>query len=94
MPLYAYVCRECGAEFDAVNMIEDRATATCKCGGVGDKSFTATTNSVRTFPDWRWAGYDPGLGRIITSKKERKKACKELGVEPGWPTDKEILNQS
>lgn len=34
MPIYVYVCKECGKKFQALKNIADRHNAICECGKV------------------------------------------------------------
>lgn len=36
-PLYDYLCSSCHREFEAIRSVQERASCTCECGGLGRK---------------------------------------------------------
>ncbi len=68
MPLYSYICTECGNEAEAVNRVDDRRTNAPRCHGRMDIKLQPVSGYMQ-----RDCNYTcPVTGGIVTSARQRK----------------------
>lgn len=68
MPLYSYVCTECGNETETVNRVDDRRTKAPRCHGRMDIKLQPVSGYMQ-----RDCNYTcPVTGDIVTSTRQRR----------------------
>lgn len=78
MPRYDYSCTTCKREWEAFHTVANRYDENC-CGKKANRLITQSTAPVRT--DILYDYYSENLDCQITSKGQRIKRMKELGLE-------------
>ena len=75
MPIYSFVCKDCGIEDDVHRKVDDRAKPVeCRCGAKMSRMLERFT--VDTFEPY----YDEGLGSDVYSARDKKAIMNNLGV--------------
>ena len=75
MPIYSFVCKDCGIEDDVYRKVADRANPVdCLCGSKMSRTLERFT--IDTFEPY----YDEGLGSDVYSARDKKAIMTELGV--------------
>lgn len=80
MPIYDYMCDECGLGFEVVESIKvytGKATCTA-CGKDARRVFTCNVHFTGTKIED--AEFNPGLGKITKSKRHRDELAKRMDV--------------
>lgn len=77
MPLYAYQCKECGAERDQFNRVSDRHTNVPTCAQHG-------AMALRIMPNLGYVQRDchyicPATGQQVTNHRQRRRIMEENG---------------
>jgi putative FmdB family regulatory protein len=95
MPNYEYRCESCKSEWDAFHSIETRYDEWCSsCGERATKTFR-TPHAVN--PDME-PHYDYGLGKRISSRRQRKERMQELGRQMAerepWRTSDRTIEEA
>jgi putative FmdB family regulatory protein len=76
MPIYAYVCPECGAEQDQFNRISERRTNAPHCHGAMDIKLSAVLGHVQRDCCYRC----PVTDQPITTNRQRANVMAEHGL--------------
>lgn len=73
MPIYDYLCPECGAERELFNRVSERRTNAPDCHGPMDIKLSANLGYVQ-----RECRYEcPVTGKVVTSHRERRNVMAE-----------------
>lgn len=68
MPLYSFVCEKCAVQWDEFQGRDVKHVASCpECGVVVKQKFMPPSFRI----DFT-AGWDPGLGQYVDTKRERE----------------------
>lgn len=87
MPTYDYRCPGCKAEREITCSIDERNRQRCHCGHSLEKIFKPGNLVV----DQTLGFYDEKLGSFLGSSADRRRICKEKGLEP--ITGRSVLDQ-
>jgi putative FmdB family regulatory protein len=79
MPLYDYLCNNCGKDFEAINEVREREFCACPDCGNPAKLIFSSVGRKDWFREGFWEDFD--IKPIyVSSKRQLKELCKRYGV--------------
>jgi len=71
MPIYEYVCKSCGNQFECMQKISETPVAPCpKCGATADRMISQTSFTLKG-EGWYKDGYAKGKGKAEAKVKAK-----------------------